>query len=679
MRTRFIDSTARSDRLVARGEKRQTQPGAPYTPAFVDAGPAAGVSVDSVEERSELVAPDRDAASQRSQFASERRGFQQRRALLLVGVLVVLAIPLAVALGALREPRWYPLLDMAQTELRVRDVASTHPPLIGLAGRIGPYGIGQGSHPGPLSFYALWPFYQGFGATAWALEGAAVALAIVAMGLALWIGHRRGGPVLLLAVAVVLAVLTHAYGPALLTQAWNPYLPVTWWIVFLLAVWSLLLDDLVMLPVAVFAGTFCMQTHISYLGLVAGLSVIAAVAVVVFAYRNWRDVRVRRALRVWGGVALVVGVVAWAPPVFDQFVHEPGNFKVIWDHFSDPPEAPIGIREGADVVLTQLNPWTLLTETLRTDSQPRGMGDSLLPGILLLTAWAGSVVLAWRLRHRALLMLHVVLAAALAIGVVSTARIFGFVWYYLLLWAWGLNALLVLAIGWAVCAWVGARLDAERAARSSRIGRVVLGGAVVLICAVFTIDAAKVDVPVPRTNHALGEIVTPTAKALERASASGQPGPYLITWLPDPISIGAQGFGMLNELDRRGFDVRANDAHRPGATRHRVIDPGDATVEIHIAVGRDIERWRADVQYEEITYFDPRTPKERVEFDRLRSQVVDELERERLSDAVPAVDDNLFVLGLDSRIPRGTRDRISRMLELGLPEAVFIGPPSGSA
>ena len=39
-------------------------------------------------------------------------------------------------------------------------------------------------------------------------------------------------------------------------------------VLFLLAVWSVLCDDLPMLPVAVFAGSFCMQTHISYLGLV---------------------------------------------------------------------------------------------------------------------------------------------------------------------------------------------------------------------------------------------------------------------------------------------------------------------------------------------------------------------------------------------------------------------------
>jgi len=44
------------------------------------------------------------------------------------GLVVLLAIPLVIALAALRQPRWYPLMDMAQTELRVRDVAVTTRP-----------------------------------------------------------------------------------------------------------------------------------------------------------------------------------------------------------------------------------------------------------------------------------------------------------------------------------------------------------------------------------------------------------------------------------------------------------------------------------------------------------------------------------------------------------------------
>ena len=192
-------------------------------------------------------------------------------ALLFAGLLFVLAFPLLVALVELRRPHWYPLLDMAQTEIRVRDVTA-HTPLIGLAGRIGPFGPNGGSHPGPLSFYALWPVWKLFGGSSYGLFASTVVLDIVAMGLSLWMALRRGGRTLLIAIAAVLAVLTRAYGAFLLTLPWNPYLPVLWWFVFLLAVWSVLADDLAMLPVAVIAGSMCMQTHISYLGLIGGLA-----------------------------------------------------------------------------------------------------------------------------------------------------------------------------------------------------------------------------------------------------------------------------------------------------------------------------------------------------------------------------------------------------------------------
>src|SRR5438876_377125 len=93
----------------------------------------------------------------------------------------------------------------------------------------------------------------------------------VAEGSASWIAFRRGGLRLVLAVAAVAALLVRAYGTPILTEAWNPYLPVMWWLVFVLAVWSIVSDGPPMLPVAVFAGSFCMQTHLPYLGLAAGL------------------------------------------------------------------------------------------------------------------------------------------------------------------------------------------------------------------------------------------------------------------------------------------------------------------------------------------------------------------------------------------------------------------------
>ncbi len=59
-------------------------------------------------------------------------GARSRPLLIGAGLLALLALPLIVALAVLAQKRWYPILDLAMTELRVRDVGTSHPPLIGL-------------------------------------------------------------------------------------------------------------------------------------------------------------------------------------------------------------------------------------------------------------------------------------------------------------------------------------------------------------------------------------------------------------------------------------------------------------------------------------------------------------------------------------------------------------------
>jgi hypothetical protein len=600
--------------------------------------------------------------------------------LLFVASIVVLAFPLVVALVELRRPHWYPLLDMAQTEIRVRDVATGHPPLIGLAGRIGPFGPDGGSHPGPLSFYALWPAWKLFGGSAYGLFASTVVLDVVAFGLALWMALRRGGRPLLLAIAAVLAVLTRAYGAFLLTLPWNPYIPVLWWFVFVLAVWSVLADDLAMLPVLVVAGSFCLQTHISYLGLVGGLVLVTALVVATRFFRHRADADARRALWRWGGSSVVAGIALWIPPVIDQFAHSPGNLGVIRDYFSDPPEATIGAHRGIDVVLAQLDPWKLLTSRLVRDGGALQVTASRVPGALLLIVFAMSVIVAWRLRHRVLLLLDAVLVAGLALGFVSAARILGTVWFYLLLWAWALAALMLFAIVWSALELARSRRapDSATARDLAPAGAAVLAALMLTVSVVFAFQATSVTVQTPRLNETLGAVVTPTADALTQLQKQGARGPYLVTWLPDAEAIGSAGFGLLNELDRRGFDVRAEESFRPGATRYHVIDARRPSLEVHLATGPDIANWQRDARFSQVVAFDPRSDADRQEFDRLHAQVATELRGAGLGDRVAQIDDNLFMLALAPGVPENTQRLISRMLDLSMPMAVFIGPAAGS-
>ena len=98
---------------------------------------------------------------------------------MLVGA-AVFAVPFLVALVSIARHAWYPVLDLAMTEFRVRDVGTSHTPLVGLPGRIGRF-PDQGSHPGPLSFYAVAPVYRLMGSTAHGLEYGTVLLSFVAI------------------------------------------------------------------------------------------------------------------------------------------------------------------------------------------------------------------------------------------------------------------------------------------------------------------------------------------------------------------------------------------------------------------------------------------------------------------------------------------------------------------
>jgi hypothetical protein len=594
--------------------------------------------------------------------------------LIVVGLVALLSLPLVVAAVALHHTRWYPLLDWAQTEIRIRDITGGHPPLIGLAGRIGPFGADGGSHPGPISFYLLWPAWELFGGRAYGMYVGNVALDVAAISLAMWIAYRRGGVRVAIAIALVLMVLMRAYGAFMLTLPWNPYLPVLWWFVVILCVWSLLCGDLVMLPVAIVAGSFCTQTHISYLGLVGGLGLLALGAVIWRRVRS-RDRRWNRDLWLYGLIAAAILIVLWIPPVIDELVNKPANLSTIRDYFSSPPDPPIGFREGINVLLSQLNPARLFGQTLIRDGSHASAGGARWPGMLLIGAWIASFVAAARMRMQRLIRLDVVLAVALAFGVVSAARIFGIVWFYLLLWAFALAAFMLFAIGWTVAEAVRRRTDTAEVPRLARAGTAVMLAAIVVVCAVFTVSAAQVDVMSPKLNAQLAAVTPPTVEALTRLRAEGQRGPFFVTWLPEPQDIGAEGYGLLNELLRNGYDVQADIVFRPGATRYHVTaDHSKFVMQIHLATGADIARWRNDPRFQQVTAYDGRSAAERAEFDRLHAQTVAAMEREGLSAEVHELDDNTFILQLDPAVSPSTRKLISRMLDIGMPVAVFFGP-----
>lgn len=591
-------------------------------------------------------------------------------------------LPLFVALIALATRRWYPVLDLAMTELRLRDVGKRQTPLIGLPGRIGTF-PDQGSHPGPLSFWLLAPGHRLFGSSAWAMEAATVLLHTMWVALALWIGQRRLGRLGLVVVAAAVVVLVRGYGLTVLVQPWNPYLPLLAWIVVLLAVWSVFVgDDLMLIPLTL-AATFVAQTHIPYLPLAGSLGIVAAGVVIV---RFARD-RQRPSARLAFGVSAGVFAVAWLGPLVDQLRRDPGNIARLIDHFTAPSDDTLGLAGGIELLLRHLDLagafGGLLTGTgsfLDAGFDPDG---AIWPGILVFAAWVIAFAVSIRSDRRGsagtsgwspLTMLHVVIAITLVLSLASMSSIFGKTWYYLTLWAWGTTTLLLVAIVWTAWTWLRDRRRVPWCNR--RVAELsALGLGVVLTIATVAV-APSTDHPEERVGEPLGSLVEPTARALRDGvgAATGESGRYVVRWT-DAAFFGSQGYGLVSELERVGLDAGVYETWSVPVTAHRVIPAEQTTAEVILATGRFVDEWRNDPRVVEVAEVDLRTAAELQEFSDVRQELLDDLRAEGLDDLESFVDSNLFGLLVDSRVSVRGQFLVDRLLLLGQQVAVFVGPP----
>ncbi|CAN5543834.1 hypothetical protein BH10ACT2_BH10ACT2_23530 [soil metagenome] len=585
-------------------------------------------------------------------------------------VRAALALPFVVALITLATTHWSPVLDLAMTELRVRDVLGRHTPLIGLPGRIGVF-PNQGSHPGPLSFYLLAPVYRLLGSTSYALLVSATVINVGAAWLAITLAARRGGRRLIVGVGAVLMVLCAWFGASVLTQPWNPYLPLVSFVVVLLATWGVVEGDHILLVPLVFFASLCAQTHVPYLALSVAL---CGFAFGVVAWRWWQARSINHTQRRSVAVAVGLGALLWLPVFFDEFRHTPGNITMLRRHFLSPPEQPVGWGQGLKTVLAHFDVTHIVIGTIGRSSYWVDRLDNLadgswVVGAVVLLVWIAAIAVSWRLPDRRIFRLHLVTAVAFVVVLASTARIFGKIWYYLTLSNWIVAALAVAATVWTFVAWW------EGSGRR-RIPVTRLCAAVLVLAAVALVqDALTVDPPEARLSRVLTAVVEPTADALDEGvgAADGRDGVYAVVW-DDAYYFGSQGFGLINELERRGFTVRVYDTYRVPVTPQRVTDAAHVTAEVVLATGVNVEKWRARDGVQEVAFFEPRSAAELTEFEHLRSESISRLRASGLDELVELVDSNLFGARVDPRLPPDVEAMLARMLVLGEQTAVFIAP-----
>lgn len=591
----------------------------------------------------------------------------------------IAVLPLVVAGIALLWRPWSPVLDLAMTEFRVRDVGGRQTPRIGLPGRIGTF-PDQGSHPGPWSFYVLAPFYRLAGGSAWGLQLGSVVINSAALFGVVAIGKRTAGTLGAFTMAAVVAIAVRGFGLNVLTHPWNPYFPLAIWLLLLVAAWAVLAGDHRLAVVVAVCASVAAQTHIPYLLSCVTISVLVLVALI----RSWLIETGEERSEVGRSTMLSIGVtvVLWVPPIVDQLRQDPGNMTMLYRHFTgEPAEPTVPLSTAVTVFFRHLDvvgaAWSLLTRTdgfvvrsgLPTDS---GTTGSVVSGLLLLIIWIVAAMTAFKLREPLLNALNMVLAAAMLAGVVSMSRVFGKMWFYLTLWAWMTMLLVVLSVVWTIVLSLQRRTEFE----SDRLPDVAIGTLVAFT--VLSLGAVAVhEVPERTQSEGLRAVVGPTVAAIEEGvgAAPGRDGTYLVFW-QDAMFIGAQGYGLVNELERRGIDVGVQEAWRVPVTAHRVLPPGSYDAEVHLVSGPYLDEWRARDGFVEVVSIDVRSQEEREEFEDLRARVGRRLVEIDRADFAETVDLNLFGASLDPDLPDDIVADLSEMLLLGAPLSVFIGPPA---
>lgn len=594
-----------------------------------------------------------------------------------VAVVVLLAIPLVVALVSVSRETWYPTGDMAQAELHVAGFFS-HPPLVGAAGRIGdafaPYG--QGSHPGPAMWFALLPFYVLTGRSSFGMELGMTLMQLAFIVATILVVRRLIGALGGLLTAVVATVLVHSMGPAVFIEPWNPWGGVFAFFAFIALCWGIVCGRHSWLPAAAFCGFFAVQCHIGYAMLVG----TALAAMVVYLAVQWRRSRQDTDQRDAGSgivrscwIALGVTLLMWLPPVIDQLRRDPGNLRILWRHFTagtEPDGSPrpfVGLRAAVKAFTGEIalpGPW------IRGDFRPPTEAPNVFGLLLAFAVIAGSVALLVRRREtdgdggpqRPLLVRLFILVGGLSIvGIISTSRVFGEFYDYVIRWWW-------LIAAWAFLACVLVLIRGLRAELVTVAALVIAA----LASGLATANAVGYQNPGPRNSRIVGGIDALIRPELNKSDH------LLLRW-SDPATLGGVPFGMLLDLEKHGFHVGVDAPSSAGALPHRVLPEASADKVLWVVLGdSNIDLMRARADATELGYFDQRSPDEITRSDALRQRLIDRLIELDLACLVPKIDEQYglasFFLG-SLGLPEDVAAIAADYNSYGLPVAVFAVPP----
>ncbi|MEZ5142467.1 MAG: hypothetical protein R2726_08100 [Acidimicrobiales bacterium] len=480
-------------------------------------------------------------------------------------VLVTVA-PLVVGLVLLLRTPWHPFIDASVHELRIRDVFSTNPPLLGPAATIG--GVqGEANHPGPLIFYLLAiPYVLTGGASKAVLFGAGLVNVASTVAILL-VARRRGGVTLLALTAVVLALLMRGSGLSSLLDAWNPWIAVLPFVLLVLLVWSLTVGDVALAPLAAFVWSFVTQSHLGLAPYTGVLLLWAMLGGALTLRRVWRATEpgARAALaRRWRwflGGAVVVGLVCWIPPLIEQVTaRDGGNLgRVLEFATGDPPSdlPKIGRRAALELIAEEVGtvpPWVITPSrdvVYIPTVPPSSVVGLVVPGL----AWLAALALSLRRRDGDTVRLLATVGLLAVTTIPTVAAIAGPVYPHYVRGLWVVGATLWLAVGWAL---LQAVMDRPGVGEAVRRAVVPVAAVIVGVLGVRTV----IEAPSPFTSVPyLQDYAAAGAGAADAVDAAA---PVQVLGDGSPEGLAAES-AMELELEKRGIQVDFGEGRRAGS------------------------------------------------------------------------------------------------------------------
>jgi hypothetical protein len=493
------------------------------------------------------------------------------------------------------------------------------------------------------------------------------------------LARRRGGWTFAGVSALSVLAVVRSSGTDFMIEPWNPWLALLPFAAFVFLVLEVLVPspsddvsaairagrlDSMFLACAVAVGSHCVQSHAGYALLVVPPIGVMLVALTIRRMRNRDSIGVRFSPRVFTPlfVGVVTALVMWSPALLDQMRRRPGNLSILWQHFVSPEEPTLAFHESVEIIMVQMNlfgPWLFGPGAARSELV-RWIGFIAFIAVVCAGFFAAKSAHTMP-RSRAVFS---ILIGFHVLGSISILRIFGPYYEYTVRWFWLLTAI-TLAFGLftafsAIAPSVRLKIRSF-AAPSTLVGFILL----VLSCISVIQVVDRVKLPGRTDSKILAGLVDDVSRGIDKDKT------YQIRFY-DPYTLNATGFGLLLELERRGFTVKVAPEFAAAALPHRTAPMEQTDEVLWVVVGPALEEARSDPVLTVLATFNPRTPQQETRAKDLLNQVEGGLREAGREDLVSSLDSpGASILFAQPPLPEETAELVRELIGMGQPTGVF--------